>query len=347
MWRELYYDRRKKDSGGGKGWGMRPGLLIGIITLFLTSCNNGEQRAREERIAELTQQVETVQQRYDELSQQNQNLTESLRHEKDPYDSTISALRGEVLENRSFQRNSEILSSVTAALLWGSERELEEALDRELSAVSYGRNGARSYAVKERLNYIRHLYEQQLNEKKRSYRVNRIVYHDNATSNNHKDSAHQYLFEYLGDCLGASLGTPFQINNRETQSTEWLITLIREQLTRNQQDQLIDYLCKRSFSVMRSYWNESRADLELLQDGYEYVLETTKSVKYNAVIRENRFVNEEYEKGWNGIQKFFFRLERKFPGSAKRVLSNIAKEIESISKDHFAEPEIYSKGGAE
>ncbi len=157
-----------------------------------------------------------------------------------------------------------------------------------------------------------------------------------STSANSKTNSEQFLFEYLGDCLGWGYFA-YVLDDviQEKCNTPQYIT------------PLVDFMCARGFYILerelegdiednhniRQYGSDSGIDL---QSALKYVLETTEEVNYGAEVYLDeystyepklRFRDPHYEKNWNGIQKFFFRIERNYPGSAKRIRENIRNYI--------------------
>lgn len=147
-------------------------------------------------------------------------------------------------------------------------------------------------------------------------------------SNNHNRNSPKFIFEYLGDCLGNNIAYGFRDNHKFTNT-------ILENFRDEQLNQLIDYICRRVIIVLDNNW-KSEDEKKSLISALDHVLETTKSVDYSAKITTNEggwrniFVNKTYETEWNGIQKFFYRTEKRFPGSTKRILLNVEKYRDSL-----------------
>ena len=79
--------------------------------------------------------------------------------------------------------------------------------------------------------------------------------------------------------------------------------------------------------LLEKYW-VTNEDKVILYEALMHVLEETEKGKidFNAeIIYDNKykfhqlFKNQQYEKNWNGIRKFFFRLERRIPGATEFV----------------------------
>ncbi len=57
----------------------------------------------------------------------------------------------------------------------------------------------------------------------------------------------------------------------------------------------------------------------------------TEEVDYDARTEMKHstevFSNTTYERNWNYLQKFYYRIEKRFPGSVDRIKYNITKNI--------------------
>lgn len=151
-------------------------------------------------------------------------------------------------------------------------------------------------------------------------------YYYSSTSRNNKESDIQFPFEYLGDCIGLEFGIAGfygEHQYRFLQAAQLFFS------TEEEVNYLTDHVSERMFAVMEAVWS-SPNERATLKKSLRYVLETTENIDYAAQLDlDMRFLNEKYENRWNGIQKFFFRINRKFPGSAERIRENIREFLQS------------------
>lgn len=138
-------------------------------------------------------------------------------------------------------------------------------------------------------------------------------------SNNSINTRNKWGFEYLGDTIGldfdfayynTSIFTKFNTFFNEWNGSEVFLKIYGKNLF----DKVI--------FILEKIYTENN-DFSSLYESLYYTFETTANLDYEAKVVSNEFVNEEYEYTWNGIQKFFFRLEKKLPGSAEFVRGEI------------------------
>lgn len=147
-----------------------------------------------------------------------------------------------------------------------------------------------------------------------------VKLHNAATSNNHPRGSAQFIFEYLGDCAGNSYGWSW--------GTEIFLDIVTSPKLLNR---TVDLVADKVFYLLEEHWT-TEEEKKSITEALRYVLETTKEVDYNAKIDTtmySSFLNEEYEKQWNGVQKFFYRAERRYPGSTQRIRENIEHYLEN------------------
>lgn len=309
--------------------------VILVITLLLIGCADNTEEVpnpQQEKIALLTKQIDSVNRSIDNVKAESVQIREEL----DKNLESLSAKQKPTGENEylwpEFYLDS--LNIVTSALLFGSELELHEAMKQELKMSDFSINYR--YSILERLAYI------QFKQKNRSSVVtsrpeyetnagNEFV--DGAASNNNPHEPYKYLFEYLGDCGSTTFSLSFNTKNGRANSSSWFVYLIREKLTVTQQHELIDFCCKRAFAVLNEWFcDDAINEAGFLVNAYRYVLSSSAAVDYQAKLVDYKFVNKTYESEWNGIQKFFYRLEKRLPGAVERVQFNIKNEITRISQ---------------
>ncbi len=178
----------------------------------------------------------------------------------------------------------------------------ESAIDSLISAGN-------SYTILERIRYAKG--------------GNGAGFADATTSHNHKYGMSQYIFEYLGDCIGLNMwGTPVLL---ELFGTPEELAII------------INMTASKVFSIFEKEWS-APGERKRLIEALDFVLLTTEKVDYDAELILNddyvsTFANKVYERRWNGIQKFFFRLENNYPGSAELVREQIRLYVEGVKDD--------------
>lgn len=295
-----------------------------ITALLLTSCREASYTQAE--MDALKQQQKECETQTEELKTQLDKANRSFKESQD----RIAALEKSVTEmeiqrklvNISMDQHKkeqynllfgdDFPNNFTSAFFCGDKSGVLTAVMKEKK--SGATEGYGIVTLKDRFAYVK------------GEKIGRL-YDSTGRSNNHDRNSAEFIFEYLGDCVGNNLAFGFD-NNYEF--THALVSQFRDE----QMDQLVDYVCERITIILDDEWRDNKKQLV---QALEFVLETEKSVDYSAEITSNKggwreiFVNETYEKEWNGVQKFFYRTEKKFPGSAKRIIFNVKKYRDSLS----------------
>lgn len=281
-----------------------------LLTL-LTGCGPDASVENQKRIHTLTQENETLKKSEIQYRAEEDSLARTLKTLEDSL-VQCDILLHEESKLRRIQKllplqmalactevygENDTVSALTNALIFGKGDQILLHLSHE--------TGWASYTVAQRLEIAR----------------GRLSSRDNFnTSKSHRNSPEKYYFEYLADCVGRNIEFGDYADALGS-SENWILQFLRKNLTSDQRDLVIDQVTDNIFTILEYSWKEDRPELYRALD---YVLATTASLDYSAKTGEHgEFLNENYEKNWNGIQKFFFRTEYKFPGSAERVRDNI------------------------
>ncbi len=266
--------------------------------------------------------------------QRTRALYEQMNADRDMCSESTETEGAFLISSGSYLR--ELQSAIVRTTIYDSDlRELLDVSDLTLMFI-LGTNGdcisqsQRSdeygYSLERRIRYLKN-------------RESDNSFDDVALSNNSKDTPHKYLFEYLGDCLGVT----FTVHHYEDNDITQFIS--KSFSTSRYMTPLIDHLFSQTVAVLEHHWS-SEQDREELKDAFEYVLSTTEYVDYNAVVDNGVLINEIYETEWNGIQKFFYRAEARYPGSVQEITRNIREYLgeksvaESVPLDHNSDVHI-------
>ncbi len=137
-------------------------------------------------------------------------------------------------------------------------------------------------------------------------------------SNNHKA-----IFEYLGDTIGLSFQQNYNLSNHEfTGDVYKSIDNIIDTFGSEKSVELFGHhVFDTILYILEEIWSRENEKVAL-HSALQYVLSQTEKNKIDFQAKLNpdkTFINEQYEKEWNGIQKFFYRLEKRIPGVASFV----------------------------
>ncbi len=284
-------------------------VIVGALTLLLIGCKSKDDAlARQVKIAELTTQVDSVGALNDALLTDIDSLTTDIVRMRDsilnPNSETFQEMKAlndstaPICDDGSYQ--------LTQELLWGNEETILKALEDDFIKLE---------CCGSILKYFSHL-------KSGKPTREQIEFETRAS-----DSKEKYLFEILADVVGLHIGASG--SNR-------LFLVNIQKLSFAQKMSLVNQVTDQIFAILDHHW-KSEDDRATLIIALEYVLETTREVDYRARLIDGKtFENEEYENNWNGIQKFFYRTEQKFPGSTSQIRVRIRKHIDELVEERDA-----------
>jgi len=153
------------------------------------------------------------------------------------------------------------------------------------------------------------------------YAGSKIIGDDPSTSKL-SDNKNAKPFEYLGDTVG--------LNFLLYQSWEKgrLLRLLPKIVDLYGPDTLIELFGDQIFDkviyILESTWGNNKK----LQLGLQFVYETTRlDLRDEELDDSGKFSNKPLEKSLNGVQKFFYRLDKKVPGSRNFVRQKIREYL--------------------
>ncbi len=145
--------------------------------------------------------------------------------------------------------------------------------------------------------------------------------------------------KFIFECFGRVAGEFFYRANYDSVYTLFQNRLDHEIL----RNPLVDMFCDRGFALLEKNWSTT-TEKRQLQNALSYVLATSKNVDYSASVKNGIYTNREYEEGWNELQKFFYRANKKVPGSIERIQYNVQKYLDkNFSEEEFEEIDILTE----
>ncbi len=289
--------------------------LLSALSLMLMACETKEEKeSRLARISELESKMAQQQRVNDslaELIQSEQKILDSIKeifsHETYPILDQISQI--EYSDGKT--------SSFAFKMIFGRIDSLDLKYDFETENDFY--------SLQDHLNYID--FANSIDRYTEEY-----DFTDHALSNNSPDIASRYLFEYFGDVAGGYF--LFDLYPSEERygnfhiSNQWMVSLF-QRCSPKTLEKTVNIVCQNIYTILEHRWPERTDREQLVIPALKYVLETTELVDYSATTSHGKFDADLYEENWNGVQKFFYRTEQKFPGSTDLIRTNINEYIVS------------------
>ncbi len=298
---------------------MKKLITAGILSLLILSCSNEDQQERQARIQQLTQQVDSIRGQNSFYSEvifvQESQLTTIKDSINTPWSDEFKALKK--LSDSSTGVHEFPSGVITYELLWGDSLSIIQAMENE---PPYGEE-ARTVQ-----RYINAIKLQDLADDEIL-----VIKYSSPISSNYES----YLFEILADVVGLHIGT-----NGSYGSNRHFLALIRT-LSLEDRMSLVNHVCDQIFVILDHNW-KSDEERRTLINAFDYILRTAGDINYRAKVVDGKFENSDYEENWNGIQKFFYRTEKKFPGSSSQIRVNIYQHMRKLTAELNASTDTHA-----